>query len=142
MTVDCRTDGKYPPPPVSRNHLAQEPTPGSAVEFSHHFFYQVSGFFMFLVDVGQLFRCAGHHFMCVTTGPPIRGDPISHSQAHIPLKPLPPALDPFPGTGLPTAVRKNQPLVPRSNFGGKVCARTDPWFRGQTLLVPGQRGGG
>ena len=30
--------GRYPPPPVSRNHLAQEPTPGSAVEFSHHFF--------------------------------------------------------------------------------------------------------
>ena len=84
------------PPPVSKNHLAQEPTPGSAVKFSHHFFYQGSGFFMFLVDVGQLFRCAGHHFMCVTMGPPIRGDPISHSQAHIPLKPLPPALDAFP----------------------------------------------
>ena len=85
-----------PPPPVSRNHLAQEPTPGSAVEFSHHFFYQGSGFFMFLVDVGQLFRCAGHHFMCVTTGPPIRGDPISHSQAHIPLKPLPLLSTPSP----------------------------------------------
>ena len=81
---------------MSKNHLAQEPTLGSAVKFSHHFFYQGSGFFMFLVDVGQLFRCVGHHFMCVTTGPPIRGDPISHSQAHIPLKPLPPALDPFP----------------------------------------------
>ena len=91
-----RGGGGVPPPPLSRNHLAQEPTPGSAVEFSHHFFYQGSGFFMFLVDVGQLFRCAGHHFMCVTTGPPIRGDPISHSQAHIPLKPLPPALYPFP----------------------------------------------
>ena len=51
----------------------------SAVKFSHHFFYQGSGFFMFLVDVGQLFRCTGHLFMCVTTGPPIRGDPISHS---------------------------------------------------------------
>ena len=37
----------------------------------------------------------------------------------------------FRGTGLPTAVRKNQPLVPRSNLGGKVCARTNPWFRGQ-----------
>ena len=36
--------------------------------------------------------------MCVTTSPPIRGDPISHSQAHIPLKPLPPALDPDPDT--------------------------------------------
>ena len=48
----------------------------------------------------------------------------------------------FRGMGLPTAVRKNQPLVPRSNLGGKVCARTDPWFRGQTLLVPGHGGGG
>ena len=48
----------------------------------------------------------------------------------------------FRGTGLPTAVRKNQPLVPRSNLGGKVCARTNPWFRGQTLLVPGHGGGG
>ena len=48
----------------------------------------------------------------------------------------------FRDTGLPTAVRKNQPLVPRSNFGGKVCARTDPWFRGQTLPVPGHGGGG
>ena len=48
----------------------------------------------------------------------------------------------FRGTGLPTAVRKNQPLVRRSNFGGKVCARTDPWFRGQTLPVPGHGGGG
>ena len=51
---------------------------------------------MVLVDVGQLFRCAGQHFMCVATGPPIKGDPISQSQLHIPLKPLPPALDPFP----------------------------------------------
>ena len=107
------------PPPTSRNHLAQEPTPGSAVEFSHHFFYQGSGFFMFLVDVGQLFRCAGHHFMCVTTGPPIRGDPISHSQAHIPLKPLPPALDPFPEA--------------TSGTGFWPSARTNPWFCGQIL---------
>ena len=34
--------------------------------------------------------------MCVAMGPPIRGDPINQSQAHIPLKPPPPALDPFP----------------------------------------------
>ena len=91
----CASYTLYPPPPVPRNHLAQEPPP-SAVEFSHHFFYQGIGFFVFLVDVGQLFRCAGQHFMCVATGPPIRGDPISHSQAHIPLEPLPPAHDPFP----------------------------------------------
>ena len=216
----------YPPPPVPKNHLAQEPTPGSAVKFSHHFFYQGSGFFMFLVDVGPLFRCAGHHFMCVTMGPPIRGDPISHSQAHVcfcttssipcsvpqtfpctlPVRVgstdrnsgwcitgrrvsrlsqlnsrssharwkahySPVSCDSllwcsfvnvvncgkgegthvpaqragkffFRGTGLPTAVRKNQPLVPRSNLGGKVCARTNPWFRGQTLLVLGHGGGG
>ena len=48
----------------------------------------------------------------------------------------------FRGTGLPTAVRKNQPLVPRSNFGGKVCVKTDPWFCGQTLPVRGHGGGG
>ena len=135
-----------PPPPVSKNHLAQEPTPGSAVKFSHHFFYQGSGFFMFRVDVGQLFRCAGHHFMCLTMGPPIRGDPISHSQAHIPLKPLPPCSRPLPRSNQPLkiffprygvahgcaqeptpgsavkfrgeSVRKNQPLVPRSNIAG------------------------
>ena len=34
--------------------------------------------------------------MCVATGPPVKGDPISQSQSHIPLKPLPQALDPFP----------------------------------------------
>ena len=44
--------------------------------------------------------------------------------------------------GCPRAVRKNQPLVPRSNLGGNVCARTNPWFRGQTLLVLGHGGGG
>ena len=36
------------------------------------------GFSVVLVDAGRLFRCAGHHLMCVATGPPIRGDPISH----------------------------------------------------------------
>ena len=47
----------------------------------------------------------------------------------------------FRGTGLPTVMRKTQPLVPRSNFGGKACARTARWFRGQTLPVPGHGGG-
>ena len=91
MSYSCHT----PPPPVPRNRLAQEPPPGSTVEFSHYFFfYHGIGFFMVLVDAGQLFRCAGQH--CVAMGPPIRGDAISQSQAHIPLKPLPPALDPLP----------------------------------------------
>ena len=36
-----------PPPPVPRNHIAQEPFPGYAVEFSHHFFFIYGiGFFM------------------------------------------------------------------------------------------------
>ena len=30
-----------------------------------------------------------------------------------------------------------QPLGPRSHFGGKACARTNPWVCGQTLPVPG-----
>ena len=47
----------------------------------------------------------------------------------------------FRGTGLPTVMRKNQPVVLRSNFGGKACIRTTPWFRGQTLPVPGHGGG-
>ena len=37
-----------PPPPVSKNHLAQEPPPGSAVEFSTSpFFARVMGFSWF-----------------------------------------------------------------------------------------------
>ena len=35
----------YPPPPMPRNRVVQEPPPGSAVEFSHNFFYHwVLGF--------------------------------------------------------------------------------------------------
>ena len=37
-----------------------------------------------------------------------------------------------------TVMRKNQPMVPRLNFGGKVCVGTNHWFRGRTLPVPGQ----
>ena len=94
--------------------------------------------------------------MCVT---------ISHSQAHItvgkerarmsrrnaPENFFPRygvahgcAQEPTPGSAVKfrrKSVRKNRPLVPRSNLGGKVCARTNPWFRGQTLLVPGHGGG-
>ena len=86
--------------------------------------------------------------MCVTTGPPIRGDPISHSQAHIPLKPLPPATRRkifFPRYGVahgraqePTtgsavkfwgkSVHKNRPLVPWSNIAGS-------WTRGGGVRV-------
>ena len=75
---------------------AQEPTPGSAVEF-----------------------------WCARTNPWFRGRIL---------------------------VCKDQPLVPRSNFGvqgptpGSAvefwCARTNPWFRGRTLPVPGHGGRG
>ena len=110
-----------PPPPVPKNRLMAESVYGGDIQsistdhcsqeppcartapwfrgriLAPLFFYHRVGFFMVLVDAGQLFRCARRHFMCcVAAGPPIRGDPISQSQVHIPLKPLPTALDPFP----------------------------------------------
>ena len=91
----------YPPCPRTalRKNRPLVPRSNSCTTFFDH----RVGFFMVLVDAGQLFRCAQQHFMCVATGPPIRGDPIGQSQVHIPLKPLPPALDPLP--------RSNQPLT-------------------------------
>ena len=87
----------YPPPPRVQEPPCARTAPWFRGRIFHiTFFCQGNGFFMVVVDVGQLFRCAGQHFMCVATGPPIRGDPISQSQSHMPLKPLPPALDPFP----------------------------------------------
>ena len=88
--------GKPPPPRVQEPPCARTAPWFRGRIFHITFFCQGNGFFMVLVDVGQLFRCAGQHFMCVATRPPIRGDPISQSQSHIPLKPLPPAFDPFP----------------------------------------------
>ena len=116
------------PPPVSKNHLAQERTPGSAVKFSHQLFYQGSGFFMFLVDVGQLFRCAGHHFMCVTMGPPIRGDPVSHSQAHSFVN----VVNCGKGEGTHVLAQRAGKFFFSAVRGcPRLCARTNPWFRGQ-----------
>ena len=37
---------------------------------------------MVLLDVGQPFRCARCHFMCVATGPPIRGGPYQSHTVH------------------------------------------------------------
>ena len=85
-----------PPPPVPRNRIAQEPPAGSAVEFSHHFFFtRVLGFswFWWMQDS---YSGVQDNISCVLLWvPPSWGDPISQSQVHIPLKPLPPALDPF-----------------------------------------------
>ena len=36
---------------------------------------------------------------------------------------------------------KYRPLAPRPNLVGKACARTNPWFRGQTLPVLRHGGG-
>ena len=85
-----------PPPPCLGTALCKNRSLVPRSNSRTIFFSHGIGFFMVLVDAGQLCRCAGQHFMCVATGPPIRGDPISQLQAHIPLQPLPPALDPFP----------------------------------------------
>ena len=104
---------------------------------------------MFLVDVGQLFRCAGHHFMCVTTGPPIRGDPISHSQAHIPLKPLPPCSRPLPRSNQPLTRNKQKSVKHRGPLTAPLCKfifsllANHPFLVKRVLFdgwVPGQAG--
>ena len=75
--------------------------------------------------------------MCVTTGPPIRGtlsllwcsfvNVVNCGKGegtHVPAQRAGKFF--FRGTGLPTAVRKNQPLVPRSNLGGKRAQEPTP----------------
>ena len=85
-----------PPPPAQEPPCARTAPWFRGRILAPLFFYHGIGFFMVLVDAGQLFRCAGQR--CVAMGPPIRGGggAISQSQAHIPLKPLRTALDPFP----------------------------------------------
>ena len=52
---------------------------------------------MVLLDVGQVFRCAGQHFMCVATGTPIKGGPYrSVTVAHTPETPPPLLSTPSP----------------------------------------------
>ena len=96
-----------PPPPCPRTTLRKNqplvPRSNSRITF----FYQGSGFFMFLVDVGQLFRCAGHHFMCVTTGPPIRGTlSVTHRRTY-PLNPSPLLSTPSPKQSAPDKKQTN-----------------------------------
>ena len=47
----------------------------------------------------------------------------------------------FHRMGLPTVMRKNQPLVPWSNFGGKAYARTAFWLP-SNIAGSRARGGG
>ena len=98
--------------------------------------------------------------MCVTMGPPIRGDPISHSQAHSFVNVVNCgkgegkhvlaqcarnfffprygvahgcAQEPTPGSAVNfrgKSVRKNQPLVPRSNIAGSWTGG------GSTMALP------
>ena len=58
-------DARSPPPPCLGTALRKNrplvPRSNSRTTFFHHRI----GFFMVLVDAGQLFRCAGQHFMCL-----------------------------------------------------------------------------
>ena len=77
--------------------------------------------------------------MCVTMGPPIRGDPISHSQAHSFVN----VVNCGKGEGTHVlAQRAGNFFFPAVRDCPRLCARTNPWFRGQTLLVLGHGGGG
>ena len=87
------------------------------------FFYQGIGVFMVLVDVGQLFRCAGHHFMCVAYGSPHHSFGV-HLSTWLTV-----------GKERARMSRRNAP----ENFFSAVrgcprsCARTNPWFRSRIL---------
>ena len=48
----------------------------------------------------------------------------------------------FRGTVLPTVMRKNQPLVPRSNFGGKCAQEPPPGSAVKHCRFLGTGGGG
>ena len=80
------SDACPPPPPpclgtTFRKNRPLVPRSNSRATFFCHGI----GLFMALVDAGQLFRCAGQHFMCIATGPPIRGGPYqSVTGAHTP----------------------------------------------------------
>ena len=63
----------YPPPPCLGTALRKYRPLVPRSNSSTIFFYHGIGFFMVVVDAGQLFRCVGQHFMCVATGPPIGG---------------------------------------------------------------------
>ena len=48
----------------------------------------------------------------------------------------------FRGTGLPTVMRKNKPLVPRSNFGGECAQEPPPCSAVKHCRFLGTGGGG
>ena len=92
----CTACASPPPPPCLGTALRKNRPLVPRSNSCTTLFYHGIGFFMVLVDAGQLFRCAGQHFMCVATGPPSGGTlSVSHRRTY-PLTPPPPALDPFP----------------------------------------------
>ena len=145
----CTRYQQSSPPPMPRNHLAQEPPPWFRGRILAPPF--LPGYWVFHGSGGcrtaiQVCRTSFH--VCCYGSPPSllwcsflnvvncgKGE-----GAHVAAQRAGKFF--FRATGLPTVMSKNQPLVPPSNFGGKACTRTAPWFRGQTLPVPGHGGGG
>ena len=79
----------------------------------------------------------------------IRGDLFSQSQPHIPLKPLPPALDPFPEATSPRQGNKPKSVKHRGPLIAPLCkfyffVFGEPSFLVKQVLsdgwVPGQAG--
>ena len=98
-----------PPPPRVQEPPCARTAPWFRGGIFHiTFFCQGNGFFMVLVDVGQLFRCAGQHLMCVATGPPGTLS-VSHSHTY-PLNPSPLLSTPSPKQPAPDKETNNSQL--------------------------------
>ena len=66
------------------------------MEFSHHFFFTTVLGFSWFWWMQDSYSGVQDNISHVLLRVPLKVDPISQSHAHIPLKPLPSALDPFP----------------------------------------------
>ena len=55
----------YPPTPCRGIALCKNRSLVLRLNSRTTFFYHRTGFFVVLVDAGQLFRCAGQHYMCI-----------------------------------------------------------------------------
>ena len=96
VTSRCCPLYTYPPPPAQEPPCARTAPWFRGQILAPLFFTTVLGFswFWWMQDS---YSGVQDNISCVLLGvPPSWGDPISQSQAHIPLKPLPPALDPLP----------------------------------------------
>ena len=84
-----------PPPRLPRNRLVQEPPPGSAVEFSHHFF--LPRYWVFHGSGGCSYSGVQDNISCVLLRVPQSGGTlfVSHRRTY-PLNPSPLLSTPFP----------------------------------------------